>query len=131
GRLAEAVFQLVGKAFDVLRLLEALEARIKIDADHGLGNIVRRDKGGEAQIELGGFKRLECFALGGGKGALQHLLVETGADQVDMAGLVFAQKVAGPAQFKITRGNLEARAKPVESLQGCEDRKSTRLNSSH
>jgi hypothetical protein len=35
------------------------------------------------------------------------LLVEPGADQIDMAGLILTQEIASAAQFKITRGDFE------------------------
>ena len=51
-----------------------------------------------------------------------HLLVELVADLLDVAGLLFAQKVAGAAQVEVVACELEAGAERVERLQHGESR---------
>ena len=47
----------------------------------------------------------------------QHLLIELEADLLDMAGLLFAEQIAGAADIEIVRGELEAGAQSIERLQ--------------
>ncbi len=51
---------------------------------------------------------------------LEELLVELDADLADMAGLFFAQQIAGAADVEVVAGELEARAQRVERLHDFE-----------
>ena len=48
---------------------------------------------------------------------LQHRLVELEADLLDVAGLLFAEQIAGAADVEVVRGELEAGAEVLQRLQ--------------
>ena len=51
---------------------------------------------------------------------LQHLLIELEPNLLDVAGLLFAQQIAGAADVEIVRGELKSGAQGVERLQDFE-----------
>ena len=49
-----------------------------------------------------------------------HLLIELVADLLDVAGLLFAKQIAGPAQVEVVARELEPRAENIKRLQNAE-----------
>ena len=67
---------------------------------------------------VGGFAQIA--ALHGRDRFFQHGLIELEADFADVAGLFFAEQVAGAANVEVVRGEREAGAERVERLEHLE-----------
>ena len=84
----------------------------------GVGDIVFRNKGGDVEPE----RRVRLFfhdlALEPLDGLLDHLHVEIQSDGGDMSRLLFAEEVAGAADFHIGRRDAESRAQFGKLLNG-------------
>ena len=66
---------------------------------------------------LVGFLVVLLAGLERSHGLFQHRLVEFVADFLDVAGLFFAQKIAGAADVEVVAGQLESGAEALERLQ--------------
>ena len=76
-------------------------------------NVVFRDEGGRAQIDLGVGLRGDLLAPDFRHGLFHHLSIEVDAHGGDVAGLLFAQEIAGAARLR----SWAAMRKPAPSSE--------------
>ena len=119
----EPVDQLCRKAFQLDLRGQTGKPAIQPQPDIQIKDIAFRNHHRHAQIQLrrpvviniGQPLQLARFDLG--NRVFQHLLVKFIADFGDMSRLLFAQKVARPAQVKVVAGKVEPCAKVVQTAQ--------------
>ena len=116
---AETVDQLGAETVDLLGGLKVAEAAVERQPELQVRHIAFRDHHGGADGDLrrpAGVGHLAAV-LHLGHRLLQHLLVEFEADLLDVAGLLFAEQIAGAADVEVVAGELEAGAERVQRLQ--------------
>src|SRR6185312_10180435 len=120
----ETVDQFGGEAVDVLARLDRGQAAVERHAHVEIGDIGFRDEHRRADVDGGRplvGDLLRVFAEPHLRHRiLEHLLVELDADFADMAGLLFAEQIAGAANVHVVAGDGKSGAELVERLQNLE-----------
>ena len=123
--LAEAVDQLFLQLTQLVFGVGVGQALVERQALLHVGAVSAGQQGGAVQVDFGHhIQRLGEVWLASGlqvaHRALEHLGVQREADLLNLARLVFAQHLAGPANLQVVHGEEEARAEVFHLRDGFE-----------